>query len=78
MRTQVLIELYSCYSQRAYADLLTVRNKPIISHGPPGRSALTGHVATVFGCTGFLGRYLVSKLGAARFVNLLTLANLTI
>ncbi|KAF8488675.1 NADH dehydrogenase [Russula emetica] len=38
---------------------------PIISHGPPGRSAVTGHVATVFGCTGFLGRYLVSKLAKA-------------
>lgn len=37
---------------------------PIIAYGPPGRSAVTGHVATVFGCTGFLGRYLVSKLGA--------------
>ncbi|KIM28918.1 hypothetical protein M408DRAFT_328984 [Serendipita vermifera MAFF 305830] len=47
---------------RAYADLLTVRNKPIISSGPAGRSAVTGHVATVFGCTGFLGRYVVAKL----------------
>jgi hypothetical protein len=37
---------------------------PIISHGPPGRSAVTGHVATVFGCTSFLGRYLISKLSA--------------
>lgn len=27
-----------------------------------GRHAQSGHVATVFGCTGFLGRYLVSKL----------------
>lgn len=26
-----------------------------------------GHVATVFGCTGFLGRYLVHKLGAEGF-----------
>jgi NADH dehydrogenase (ubiquinone) 1 alpha subcomplex subunit 9 len=25
---------------------------------------LGGHVATVFGCTGFLGRYLVHKLGS--------------
>lgn len=37
---------------------------PITRAGPPtgGRSALSGHVATVFGCTGYLGRYLVSKL----------------
>lgn len=27
-----------------------------------GRHAQSGHVATIFGCTGFLGRYLVSKL----------------
>lgn len=27
-----------------------------------GRHSATGHTATVFGCTGFLGRYLVSKL----------------
>lgn len=38
--------------------------KAIIRHGPPtgGRSAQNGQVATVFGCTGFLGRYLVHKL----------------
>lgn len=40
------------------------RVSPIIKHGPHtgGRSAVSGHVATVFGCTGFLGRYLVHKL----------------
>src|SRR6185437_412507 len=26
-------------------------------------SSVSGHIATVFGATGFLGRYLVSKLG---------------
>jgi len=49
--------------KRAYHDLVTLpTKKPIISQGPPGYSAVTGHVVTVFGCTGFLGRYLVSKL----------------
>ncbi|OBZ68944.1 NADH-ubiquinone oxidoreductase subunit, mitochondrial [Grifola frondosa] len=48
--------------QRALHDLVTSVNKPYIAYGPPGRSANTGHVATVFGCTGFLGRYLVAKL----------------
>ncbi|KAL0581011.1 Protein-lysine N-methyltransferase efm5 [Marasmius crinis-equi] len=49
--------------KRAYHDLTTLPNqKPIISQGPPGYSAVTGHVVTVFGCTGFMGRYLVSKL----------------
>ena len=53
-----------CIWQRALHDILTLPDKkPILSYGPAGRSAVTGHVATVFGCTGFLGRYLVSKLG---------------
>jgi NADH dehydrogenase (ubiquinone) 1 alpha subcomplex subunit 9 len=50
--------------KRAIHDLVTpVPNKPIISHGTPGYSAVSGHIVTVFGCTGFLGRYVVSKLG---------------
>lgn len=50
-------------SKRALHDLVTLPGqKPVISYGPPGYSAVSGHVVTVFGCTGFLGRYLVSKL----------------
>ncbi|KAG5648289.1 hypothetical protein DXG03_004859 [Asterophora parasitica] len=49
--------------KRSYHDLVTLPGqKPIVSQGPPGYSAVSGHVATVFGATGFLGRYLVSKL----------------
>lgn len=49
--------------KRALHDLVTLPDrKPIISYGTPGYSAVSGHVVTVFGCTGFLGRYLVSKL----------------
>lgn len=35
----------------------------VIKYGPGGRSSVSGMTATVFGCTGFLGRYLVNKLG---------------
>ena len=55
--------------QRGYHDIVTSRNpnkQPAIQYGPPGRSAISGQVATVFGCTGFLGRYLVAKLGRCR------------
>ncbi|KAJ9101809.1 hypothetical protein QFC21_003148 [Naganishia friedmannii] len=60
--------------QKRSAHDLVIQRKPspsgatparaIIRHGPPtgGRSAQNGQVATVFGCTGFLGRYLVHKL----------------
>ncbi|TPX41982.1 hypothetical protein SeMB42_g05328 [Synchytrium endobioticum] len=34
-----------------------------VRQGPGGRSSVSGHTATVFGCTGFLGRYLVNNLG---------------
>ncbi|KAH9080222.1 NADH dehydrogenase [Lactarius deliciosus] len=52
--------------KRALHDLFSLPGRPpIVSQGPPGRSAVTGHVATVFGCTGFLGRYLVAKLAKA-------------
>lgn len=46
---------------------LAVKRKtglPIQRAGPfgGGRNSVSGHTATVFGCTGFLGRYLVNRL----------------
>ncbi|KAF9242580.1 39kDa subunit of Ndufa9, NADH ubiquinone oxidoreductase [Melanogaster broomeanus] len=52
-----------CQRKRALHDLVTLPGrKAVVSSGIPGYSAVSGHVVTVFGCTGFLGRYLVSKL----------------
>ncbi|KAI8361080.1 hypothetical protein B0O80DRAFT_422191 [Mortierella sp. GBAus27b] len=36
--------------------------RSIIRQGAGGRSSTNGRVVTVFGCTGFLGRYLVNRL----------------
>ncbi|OMH83786.1 NADH-ubiquinone oxidoreductase 40 kDa subunit, mitochondrial [Zancudomyces culisetae] len=49
---------------RTKSDLVVRKttNEPLISQGPVGRQAWNGRTATVFGATGFLGRYVVSKL----------------
>ncbi|TEB39924.1 NADH dehydrogenase [Coprinellus micaceus] len=60
----VRIQRMARFGKRAFHDLTTLPSKqPIISQGTPGYSAVSGHTVTVFGATGFLGRYLVSKLG---------------
>ncbi|KZO93605.1 NAD(P)-binding protein [Calocera viscosa TUFC12733] len=49
--------------RRGVHDLVTFANRPpVVRYGPEGRSSISGHCATVFGCSGFLGRYVVSKL----------------
>ncbi|CAG8445007.1 10880_t:CDS:10 [Acaulospora morrowiae] len=60
-----IIDCVSAVNQKRFAHDIVIRQKigkPIIKYGPGGRSSVSGHIATVFGCTGFLGRYVVSKL----------------
>ncbi|KAK8196881.1 uncharacterized protein BKA78DRAFT_68758 [Phyllosticta capitalensis] len=55
--------LTSSLARRSLHDVAITRTgKPIIRI-QGGRSSLGGHTATVFGATGFLGRYIVHRLG---------------
>jgi len=61
--TSHMLRLATHPGKRALHDLASIgSNKTVVSQGPPGYSAVSGNVVTVFGCTGFLGRYLVAKL----------------
>eukprot|EP00834_Sanchytrium_tribonematis_P003546 NODE_140_length_16098_cov_0.678605.p5 type:complete len:348 gc:universal NODE_140_length_16098_cov_0.678605:10069-11112(+) len=50
-------------SKRYSSELIAHKNRLILKQGNASRSSVSGHVATVFGCSGFLGRYLVNRLG---------------
>ena len=51
-----------CRTRRRIADIAITRTgKPIIRIAG-GRSSLGGHTVTVFGATGFLGRYIVNRM----------------
>ena len=48
---------------RFSSELVAQKNRLILRQGRDNRSSISGHVATVFGCSGFIGRYLVNRLG---------------
>ncbi|GAA5804573.1 hypothetical protein EDC94DRAFT_624977 [Helicostylum pulchrum] len=63
-RPQVLAKVTTATQTRNIHDLTFTKKhgQPLIRQGLGGRSSTNGHIATVFGCTGFLGRYVVNKL----------------
>lgn len=53
-----------CAAQsRAYSSDLAIRGLDALKSGPGGRSSVSGVTATVFGCSGFMARYLANALG---------------
>jgi NADH dehydrogenase (ubiquinone) 1 alpha subcomplex subunit 9 len=51
--------------KRSYSSIVkqATTGKVFVNQGPGGRSSTSGHVVTVLGCTGFLGKYLVNRIG---------------
>ena len=49
--------------KRCASELIAHKNRLILKQGDGNRSSISGHVATVFGCSGFIGRYLCHRLG---------------
>lgn len=48
---------------RAYTSDLAIRGIDALKQGPGGRSSVSGVTATIFGCSGFLARYVANAIG---------------
>lgn len=48
---------------RSYATQLAIRSADALKAGPGGRSSVSGVTATIFGCSGFIARYIAQSLG---------------
>ena len=52
------------HAQRAaYSSDIAIRGIDALKSGPGGRSSVSGITATIFGCSGFLGRYVANAIG---------------
>lgn len=49
--------------QARHSSELAIRGLDALKSGPGGRSSVSGVTATIFGCSGFLARYLANALG---------------
>lgn len=61
------VKLYGATANRAFSDLATRPSGYRLQYGQGGRNSNSGLTVAVFGCTGFVGRYLLNELGLTHF-----------
>eukprot|EP00889_Picochlorum_renovo_P008704 jgi/Picre1/35734/NNA_003194.t1 len=61
---QTEVALNNLEQRSAYSTQLAIRGADSLRAGSGGRSSVSGVTATIFGCSGFVGRYVAQSLGA--------------